>query len=177
VDPGQKNDIAGEHPDVVRDLRRAYERWWEDTSQRFEEYCEIVIGSEQENPACLTCHDWHGGKLPPWNQTHILKGMEANGYWAVEVAQAGEYEFSLRRWPVELDAPMNAPVPGGQAVSVTGARLLIGEVDLERAVVEDAKEATFRVPLKPGKTKLQTWLAAGDGASRGAYYVYVKRIS
>jgi hypothetical protein len=30
--------------------------------------------------------------------------------------------------------------------------------------------------LAPGKMKLQTWLMADDGTSRGAYFVYVRRI-
>jgi len=29
--------------------------------------------------------------------------------------------------------------------------------------------------LKPGKMKLQTWLTAEDGTSRGAYFVYIRR--
>ena len=200
ADAGQKNDVANEHSDVVQKLRRAYEDWWADVSQRFDEYCEIVIGSDKENPTRLTSHDWHGGDLPPWDQTHILKGERANGFWAVEVAQAGEYEFVLRRWPMEVDRPMDAAIPGGQAIQASTARLTIGEVDLTSPVGAEAKEIVFRTSLKPGKMKLQTWLADArsarerrspdrqdsqsgdwrsqgeDGTSRGAYFVYVRRI-
>jgi arylsulfatase A-like enzyme len=177
ADPGQKNDIGVRHPEVVAKLRQAYEDWWASVSPRFDEYCEIVLGSDRENPATLTCHDWHGGDLPPWDQTHILKGLAANGFWAVEVAQAGEYEFALRRWPREVDQPMNAAVAGGQAISASQARLVIGDIDLAAPVATDAKEVVFRTRLAPGKTKLQTWLTAADGASRGAYFVYVRRIA
>ncbi len=175
ADPGQKLDIAAEHPQVVQELREAYERWWADTSRRFDEYCEIVIGSDRENPARLTCHDWHGPKVP-WDQTSILRGMEANGFWAVEVAKQGDYEFSLRRWPIEVNAPINGAIPGGRAIQAHAARLTIGEVDLTRPVPADAAEITFPVQLRPGKMRLQTWLTADDGPSRGAYFVYVKRI-
>ncbi len=177
ADPGQKNDIANEYSDVVQKLRRAYEDWWADVSQRFDEYCEIVIGSDKENPARLTCHDWHGGDLPPWDQTHILKGERANGFWAVEVAQAGEYEFALRRWPRELDQPVSAAILSGQAVQASTARLTIGEIDLTGPVGAEAKEVVFRTSLKPGKMKLQTWLTAADGTSRGAYFLYIRRIA
>jgi hypothetical protein len=34
--------------------------------------------------------DFHAGP------THILKGEQANGFWALEVARAGGYQFSLR---------------------------------------------------------------------------------
>lgn len=158
-------------------MREACEKWWGDVSQRFDEYCEIIIGSDKENPTPLTCHDWHGGDLPPWDQTHILKGIEVNGFWAVEVARTGEYEFSLRRWPTEVDAPIDAAIPGGRAVRANRARLTIGPVDLTQPIADDAKQATFRTRLEPGKMKLQTWLIADDGTSRGAYFVYVRRIS
>ena len=175
ADPGQRNDLSGMRAEVARELRATYERWWTDVSSRFDEYCEIVIGSDRENPSRLTCHDWHDADLPPWNQTHILQGIEGNGFWAVEVAQAGEYEFALRRWPKEVDQPINAAIPGGRAIRATSARLTIGEVDLEEAVPADASEVVFRLALKPGKVRLKTWFSA-DGASRGAYYVYVTRV-
>ncbi len=177
ADTGQSNDVADRRPEVVRELRDAYERWWADVSQRFDEYCEIVIGSDRENPTRLTCHDWHGPDLPPWNQGHVLKGLQANGFWAVELERAGEYEFSLRRWPMEAAAPINAAIPGGRAIRADQARLAIGRIDLAKPVSEEAREILFRVPLEPGKMKLQTWLSADDGTSRGAYFVYVRRVS
>ena len=189
ADPGQRNDVSVENPEVVQKLRQAYEDWWADVSRRFDESCEIVLGSDKENPTRLTCHDWHGGAgpqtqkiavgnpdLPPWDQTHILKGEQTNGFWAVEVVQAGEYEFSLRRWPSEVDRPINAAIPGGRAIGAIQARLAIGDVDLTQPVAAEAKEVVFQTRLEPGKTKLQTWLTAEDGASCGAYFVYVRRI-
>jgi len=176
ADPGQQNDVAGEHPEAVHKLRTAYERWWADVSERFDEYCEIVLGSDRENPARLTCHDWHAD-APPWNQTHILKGSEANGFWAVDVVRAGDYEFALRRWPEEADVPISAAIPGGRAIPVRRARLAIADVDLTASVATEAKEVIFRTRLKAGRTKLQTWFMSDDGTSRGAYFVYVTRVS
>ncbi|MBN1507904.1 MAG: arylsulfatase [Sedimentisphaerales bacterium] len=177
TDPGQRDDLSGAHPGVVETLREAYEKWWGDVSRRFGECCEIILGSDEENPSRLTCHDWHGGDLPPWDQTHILKGTQANGFWAVEVARAGEYEFSLRRWPVEADAPINAAIPGGQAIRASTARLAIGPVEKTEPIADGAKQVTFRVRLEPGRMKLQTWLVADDGTSRGAYFIHVRRVS
>jgi arylsulfatase A-like enzyme len=190
TDPGQRSDRAGEQPEVVRELRQAYEKWWTDVSSRFGEYCEIVIGSDRENPTCLSGHDWHSDEssparktprgdsdVPPWDQTHILKGEQANGFWAVEVAQAGTYEFSLRRWPREVDVPIHAAVPGGRALPIREARLAMGRFDLVLPIGAEAREAAFRMRLEPGKMRLQTWLTAADGTSRGAYFVYVKRMT
>jgi hypothetical protein len=175
ADPGQRDDVGVRNPEVVRDLRQAYETWWADVSRRFDEYCEIVIGSDKENPARLTCHDWHGGESPPWDQTHVLAGQQTNGFWAVEAAQAGTYEFALRRWPREVDRPINAADATGRALPATQARLRIGEVDLTAEVPTAAKEVVFRTRLPSGRMKLQTWLTA-DGVSRGAYFVYLQRV-
>jgi len=176
VDPGQQNDVAGEYPEVVWKLRAAYEKWWTDTSKRFDEYCEIIIGSDEENPTRLTCHDWHTDQVP-WNQRAIRKGPETNGFWAVEVARDGTYEFALRRWPIEVDKPITAAIPGGKAIAATEARLKIAEVDVTKPVTATDAAVTFRVRLKAGTTRLETWFTdAGTGASRGAYYVYVNRL-
>lgn len=177
ADPGQKNDLSGTHAEVVQGLRGAYEKWWGDVSQRFDEYCEVVIGSDHENPSRLTCHDWHEVDLPPWNQTHVLQGIEGSGFWAIEIAHAGEYEFALCRWPREVAQPINAAVAGGRAIRATKARLRIGDVDLDKVVAADAREVVFRISLQPGKVRLQTWFTDEEGASRGAYYVYAARVS
>lgn len=177
ADPGQQKNVGGEHPEVVRELRDAYEKWWAEVSRRFDEYCEIVIGSDRENPARLTCHDWHETDQCPWDQTLVRDGLQGNGFWAVEVERTGDYEFALCRWPREVDTPINAAIPGGRAIRATKARLVIGTIDLEKDVPEDAREVVFHVSLKAGKTRLQTWFTSQDGASRGAYYVYVNHVS
>jgi arylsulfatase A-like enzyme len=175
ADPGQKEDVAKAHPDAVAELRQAYESWWAETSARFGEYCEIVLGSDKENPARLTCHDWHCEGLPPWNQSYILQGRALNGFWAVEIERDGTYAFELRRWPLEVGAPITAGIPGGTAISATQARLKIADVDVTKPIPQGAHAVTFAVEMKAGKTQLQTWLMDGDDGPRGAYYVYVKR--
>jgi len=184
VDPGQKNDVAGEYPEVAARLRKAYEDWWADISERFDEYCEIIIGSDKQNPTRLMSHDWHTAKVP-WSQGAVRKGMQANGFWAVEVARDGRYQFELRRWPKEVNAPINAAIPGGKAITAMEARLAITPVsafvegtgvDATKRVFKDARAVTFGVELKAGKGRLQTWFIDDKGESRGAYYVYVRRL-
>ncbi|MFQ6034271.1 MAG: arylsulfatase [Sedimentisphaerales bacterium] len=175
VDPAQENNVAREYPEVVETLRQNYEDWWTDVSQRFDEYCHIIIGSDKENPTRLMSHDWHGQKVP-WSQRAVRNGMQANGFWAVEVARDGTYEFALRRWPIEVDQPINAAISGGKAISATSARLKIADIDVTQPVPKNATAVTFQVRLKAGKTRLQTWFMDQQGTCRGAYYVYVKRL-
>lgn len=177
VDPGQKSDVADEHPEVVRRLRNAHERWWSDVSQRFDEYCEIIIGSEKERLTDLRCDDWHDCIGPlPGGQWWIFPGVASNGFWALDVARDGTYQFALRRWPAEVDKPITAAIPRGKAISASKARLKIADVDLTRPIPKDASAVTFQVQLKVGKTRLQTWFTDDKGTFRGAYYVYVKRL-
>ena len=140
---------------------------------RFGEYCRTIVGTEHENPVKLTSHDWHTGK--PWNQEQICQGVKYNSFWAIEVAESGEYEIELRRWPQEADAPIRAAVDGGKALNISTARIVISDIDRTQDVSPDAKKVTFEVKLKKGKTKLQTWFK-NEKQTRGAYYVYIKKV-
>jgi arylsulfatase A-like enzyme len=174
ADPGQQTDLAAQQPDVVSFLREAYESWWASVSERFGDLCEIVIGSDAENPSCLSCHDWHD-VMPPWNHAQIRQGPALNGWWAVRVEREGEYEITLRRWPEETNAPITAAFEG-VAVAADRARLRIADVELTQTVAPSASSVTFRVHLPPGSARLQTWFGNPAGEDRGAYYVYVRRI-
>ncbi len=177
ADCGQKTDVAAKHPEVVEKLRAEYEKWWTHVSERADEYCEIVLGSDEENPTCLMCHDWHTNNGPvPWNQTAVRSGQKSNGFFAVEVARAGSYEISLRRWPKEADKAINETMDRDKSIGAVKARLTIADVDLTQDVPKNAKAVTFKTQLKPGKTQLQTWFIDAKGDSRGAYYVYVERV-
>jgi hypothetical protein len=168
ADPGQKSDVAKQHPQVVERLRAAYERWWESLKPEFDNYCRIHLGSEDENPARLTCHDWHGGGRVPWNQGMIKSPkLWANGFWTVDVLKAGRYRFTLRQRPTEAEFPIQA----------TEARLKIGKVDEKKPIPEGATGVSFEVTLKTGPARLQTWFNdKPSGKSRGAYFVYVERL-
>ncbi|MBI1926591.1 hypothetical protein HYR99_20410 [Candidatus Poribacteria bacterium] len=183
IAPEQRHDIATAHPDVVAELRKHYEAWWELVSPRFDEECPIVLGTENEKIAVLTSHDWHG-EAHAWNQGQIRQGLECNGYWAIEIAEAGEYAFELRRWPKAEDKPMTAGIPGetidwyhgGQALNLKTARIRVGTQEATQPIPPDAKGVTFTFRLKPGQTRLHTFLTDNEGVSIGAYYVYVRRV-
>jgi arylsulfatase A-like enzyme len=163
VDPGQKRDVAQAHPQAAGDLRQAYERWWADISKRFDEYCEIVVGSDKESPTLLTCHDWHGERALSL-QDYVRKREIANGFWALEVARPGKYRVTLREQPAIAKFPIQAQT----------ARLTLGKLDESQPVPANAIAVTFFVRLEAGSTRLQTWLNEKNGTSRGAYFVEVK---
>ena len=119
-DPEQRRDIAAAHPDVVAHLRQAYEDWWEKVSRQFDEEIPIRIGGRDASRLRLNTYDWHNEELEgAWNQCLVRQGLICNGYWEVEIAEAGTYRFDLRRWPSEEGAGIAAGLAGGEPVGWT----------------------------------------------------------
>jgi len=186
ADPGQKTDVAAKNPKVVEEMRAAYEDYWKVASERGEQVSRIVLGNPAENPARLTSHDWHSaGSEKTWNQRGIRNAPAVNGHWTVEVEKGGRYRIELRRWPRELDLPVNAAYEdphhnreqaSGASIGATQARLEIGGVERTVAVSDDDKAATFQVKLPKGPADLKTTFTSADGTERGAYYVYIQRM-
>ena len=167
IDPSQKDDIAEAHPEVVDKLREEYERWWQHVSGRFDpDGCSrIPLGHGQANPVMLTCLDWFGGG-GAWNQEVIRKRQHGNGYWAVEIVEDGEYDFTCRTYPKEEDTRMN----------VIKARLTISDQEIEKNVYPGSSEIKLRLLLKRGEAFMQTWFYELGGKRFGAPFVYVERL-
>ncbi|MBI1902299.1 MAG: arylsulfatase [Planctomycetia bacterium] len=163
ADPEQKRDVAASNAEVVADLRRQYEAWYADVSARFDEYCGITLGDERADPVRLCCHDWHG-EIAPSDQQALVRKVVANGFWAVDVARPGRYEFTL--WQL----------PDGSAIEATEAKLKIGELEKSAPVPSGATNVKFEAELSKGPARVETFLSGTDGKTRGAYYVDVKYV-
>lgn len=191
ADPGQKRDVSADHPEVVQRLRAFYDSWWAELEPSFSDATAIDLGHPAENPARLTSHDWITTRLTPWNQSHIraaMQGKENTGFWNVNVVQPGAYEIRLRRWPAEVDAAIDAPLPPGEdvpgakayrttpgkAISAVRATLTIGDEVFTTDVASGVDEANFRVRLPAGRTTMAATLETADGETYGAYYAYVE---
>jgi arylsulfatase A-like enzyme len=182
IDPEQRNNVAGKHPDIVQEMRSHYEEWWSLVSPTFDKDCPIVIGSEHEPISRITTHDWHGEQCA-WNQGMIRQGVECNGYWIIEIAEDGEYSFELRRWAKEEDRAMTEGIPGeitdwyhgGNALDLKKAQIKIGDQEQAKFIEPQAKCVTFNFNLKSGVTDMQTFLTDADGKEIGAYYVYAQK--
>ncbi|MCP5519991.1 MAG: arylsulfatase [Verrucomicrobiales bacterium] len=165
ADPGQQADVAAKHPEVVASLRAAYEDWWSDMQPAMARYARIVVGAPEANPTSLTCHDWHSDQVP-WNQGAIRSAPWANGWWAIEVARPGTYEFTLRQQPAEAAFPIQA----------TQARVRVGEAETAASVPAGATSVTLTLDLQPGSARLETSFTDEEaGKSRGAFYIDINR--
>lgn len=197
TDPEQRHDISDRHPDVVKELRRGYKKWWKIVSKQFDQ--EIPISFDVNGKETfITCHDWRNEDSScPWHQGLIRQGMEENGYWEVKVEDSGEYEIELRRWPKEAGHSLNAGIErddiewrkefisedswnfytGGRALPLERAKIKIGNQKYTKEIDEGAKAVTFNVKLQEGSYHLQTWLTDGSDFEIGAYYIYVREIN
>ncbi|MEM7396767.1 MAG: N-acetylgalactosamine-4-sulfatase, partial [Verrucomicrobiota bacterium] len=191
TDPGQRTDVAASYPDEVRALKAVYETWWADVTEKAAEFSRPIVGSPEQGTVVLTSQQWHGD-LPLYSQNHVRAGIEANGFWPIEVAVEGVYEITLRRWPVEIDLPFDAVMPDPPVdpekydttsklrnlktvrLSPVSAMMEIGEKKETRAIEPGDKAVSFRVRLKAGPVELYTELEDETGRTWGAYYVYVR---
>jgi arylsulfatase len=185
TDPGQKTDIASQHPNIVAKLRDHYERWWAGIEPTLEDFEPISVGADAENPVTLSSADW--AKIYCDNMNNLREGKAANGPWHLLVEKDGTYTIELRRWPKGADAPIAGPVPpfrakdgglpAGKALPIAKVRLKIADVDETRSVGPQDKGITFTVPLKAGtKLPMQTWCYDAAGKELcGAYFAYVLR--
>lgn len=196
ADPGQKKDISGDHPEVVKKMRAFYDQWWAELEPTFSQTTEIYLGQPGHPEVTLTAHDWIQEIYPPWHQGSIRDAKRSQakddpkhiGHWAVKVIRNGKYRVSLRRWPAESGAAINVSLPAGEnvpgvtkafrtvpgkAIVATHGTLRIDGKDLEtKPVPEGAGAVSFETELKKGSYKLAPIFKLTDGEV-GAFYTVV----
>jgi len=186
-DPLQETNVIDQHPEVVKPMREHLHRWWDEVGPTANEPQRVVIGSDHENPSRLTACEWLDVFVD--QQAQIRSGVDKSGYWLLDVAEAGIYEFELRRWPRELDRPLTEGGTDGRGelpirrayLYISGHHHLpIGEKEpygfegLTTPVKRWATAAVFTVELEKGPMALHTWFR-GKETLLSAYYVYVTR--
>lgn len=110
-DPGQRNNIASQHPDIRDKMLVFYRDWRKSVEPSLEKQTQIDIGYSGFQTIDLSCFDWLDleGKGNPSQQYDIRQGMDMHGYWNLKIHQKGTYRFVARRWPKEA----NAAIPSG----------------------------------------------------------------
>ncbi|NIP18019.1 MAG: sulfatase-like hydrolase/transferase, partial [Xanthomonadales bacterium] len=117
-DPTQGRDVSAQHPEVVKELRDLYLKFWESVSPRLTPVS-IDLGNPAQNPTELCSQDWYMEKgNPPWHMGAIKQRVKVTGPWHVDVKQAGRYRLTLRELPPEAD---------GQVVAVRAKVAIAGQ--------------------------------------------------
>jgi hypothetical protein len=167
-DPGQQENVAADHPEVVSELRRRYEAYWKSLQPQFTFIPWIPIGAKQSPNQRLMSHDWFlDGNPAAWHQNNARNRSVASGSWHVDVRQNGIYELKLMQVPEEAGEPMR---------NVVRSELWIGADRYSLPVTQGALSVVYNVRLSKGRKKLQGWLLGNDGKNRGPYYLDVNLI-
>ncbi len=199
-------------------MRAFYEAWWAELAPTFAQTTEIYLGHPEHPVVSLTAHDWIQEALPPWRQQHIraayglapapinkagAKRADAvsntagpvvhSGHWGVKVVRSGNYDISLRRWPVEANQPITASLPAGTdvpgsakayraypgvAVPAVSASLRIdGQNRGTKPVSTTDTHVTFTTALTASSHQLAAVFTTAAGDELGAYYVVVTAVA
>jgi hypothetical protein len=94
----------------------------------------------------------------------------------VEIATAGRYRITLRRWPEELKTPIRAAIDGGRALKITQAGIRLGTYRETAAVGERVQSVSFTTELAPGTADLHAWFVTESQQRLGAYFVDIERL-
>ncbi len=189
ADRAQQSDIAAQHPGVVATLRDYYERWWRGRSQPKSEFVPISIGARQQRVVELTSGDWEGIYADNSGYVREAAGGPTGGHWNIQVEEAGEYSFTLRRWPERAQAALGekyevsprspANKPNLKTVgfpTIAAARIDISGVAVSATADPKATSVTVTANLPAGRTKLKAWFVDSDGHGLcGAFFVTVAR--
>ena len=163
VDPRQNEDLSGKHPNIVNQLRNAYEAYWADLPDQATTLSRHLLG----HPGCrdevaLNGMDWYRGGSP-WNNGAYNR--PSIGAWAVTISEKGRYQFECRRFPRAAGKPAGA----------SGAEIKIGDSTVKVDLAEGDTKATFELTLEAGNYALETSFANGKKRF-GALWVYVKKL-
>lgn len=147
-DPGEKNNLAKKHPEVVAELRRAYAAWLKDVSSTRPDNFDpprIDIGDDSEPAVDLSIQDW---RVPADSQ-----GWGTGGEWWVHVRDEGPYDIEVRfdKAPGERDLAVTVGSKefsvnlseGSSTASMKDVRLPKGETTIKVSSDPEFKRGTF----------------------------------
>jgi arylsulfatase B len=170
ADPGQEQDLAAQHPEVVNRLQGVLEdqqRKNDDIQRRY------IIGAKQD-PVTFSPDDWIKPTLG-YGQIQIRNGVKGFAPILAEVAKAGTYRFELRRWPEETGGAIRGALPeGGKRLDIVKAGLQAQDFDQTMPVDDAMTVAAFEVELQAGPADIAACFWTKDDQKTGAYYLTVR---
>ncbi len=190
-DPGQHHDIASQHAHKCKQMRQAYEHWWDSVSKNFGKPNAFEIDPNQQATTTISSQNLLGARVA-YSQHHVRNAMPIPEAWTwIDVKQSGQYEFVVRRWPREVDCSLSDTTLGhpideskhdennktmnlpSQAIEVAQVQLQVGDFDRTVRVAQEDQQAVFAVDLTTGLQRLKATLISDDDSETAAYYVYI----
>lgn len=194
ADPKQKNNIAAQNPELVAELSKKYNEYWDELAVTENPYPRPIVGTSHQEEIGLNSYNWRKEASAPhsYHQRSVLNAVDGKGFWPIEIAEYGSYQFEVRRWPKELNQPITAGLPAnnnsdithlgkpvvigeGKAIPAVKVRLKVGDRLLESEIKHSDTMVQFDLNLPKGETEVEAWLVDGDGNEKQAYYVYIRK--
>lgn len=190
-DPGQRMNVAANHPEVAARLKEGYENWWRSCIAEEEERAATVVNPKHQFEVVLTSQMMEGDWVP-YNQHHVRTGLRVNGVWSIDVEIPGDYIFELRRWPRESGGKIRETLSLGPyrddrhstrikwfsepdaRIDAVEACVKIGETVARAAVSQSDESIRMRIHLKNGQQKIESWFLDSEGEQWAPYYLYLR---
>lgn len=183
ADRAQKNDVAADHPDVVKAMTDYYAGWWKGVEPRLSEFVPQSLGAKEQPEVELTSGEWENIYADNIGFVQQAVGGPTGGTWHVKVEQPGAYTFTLRRWPSKdsgplgggYDGPTNRPnTKNKEFPNIARLKVRVGDVSGEAKADPKAEMATVTLTLPAGTTTMKAWFADAEGNGLcGAFFVTV----
>ncbi len=192
VDIGQENDIAKDYPEVVAEMLKVHDEYWDYVAPQNEEMKDIPLESPTEDFVMLNTHDRHISCF--WDQNLQIRGgrkTKPEGFWYVSVPEDGVYSFEMYRWAPDTALNLKDTCPAIPAIKgtsvvaqkegvafkdISGAELIIGDVVSETKSIakrDNPQSINFEgVKLKKGEYKLFANFNLAKG-KMGVHYIKV----
>ncbi len=188
TDPGQKNNVAKNYPEIQGKMKAFYENWWKGVEPGINKIIPVVVGSEKENPVIFNSNNWVDGAVNTQWKVAQAAGNPKGGTCHIHVAESGKYKIELSRWPFHLQRSLTS---AGPKTSVGGAEIRPGKavpvhsgcvsLNNNNPVVTEGKPGataiTIEMELPAGDNTFQAWFKNKDGKDLcGAYYVRMEKL-
>ncbi len=131
-DPGEEKEIGGQMPDLVAEMKRDYDAWFDDVASDWQAGV-IHIGNSAENPLTL-CR---------YQDSEYISELPHG--WRVKIEQGGTYELRINR----------------ESLNGAGALGVQWQGNAQRSPLA-AGENTGRFELEAGDGKLEIWFELED---------------
>ena len=194
-DPGQNNNVASAHPEVVEKLLADFDKHWERVTPDDRSFPAPIVGTPHDEEILLSISELRDGS--GYAHGYMAEGREAKGVWHIEVAEEGTYEFEVRRWPVEASAsflgvpivkktvdawssrgPKTTFLTSGKitALPIAAVTLKVRSFSEMRPVSALDEACRFDVKLPKGRSTVDAAFLDEDGKHlTAAYFVYVRK--
>lgn len=105
-DPLELNNLAAQKPNVLAEMKSAYDGWFDDVSStRPDNYAppRIIIGTKHEPLTTLTRQDWRHSHGRPWQR-------DSRGFWLLESRKSQTFDAACRFAATKMRATVSVLV-------------------------------------------------------------------